>query len=45
VAFMKTYRPKDMRMDVTKFELRLGIKLPTLENEINKITGDYDEKA
>jgi len=45
VTFMKTYRPKDMRMDVTKFELRLGIKLPTLENEINRVAGDYDEKA
>jgi len=45
VTFMKTYRPKDMRMDVTKFEQCLGIKLPTLENEINRFTGDYDEKT
>jgi dTDP-4-dehydrorhamnose reductase len=45
VTFMKTYRPKDMCMDVTKFEQRFGIKLPTLENEINIVTGDYDAKA
>jgi dTDP-4-dehydrorhamnose reductase len=45
VTFMKTYRPKDMRMDVTKFEQCLGINLPTLEEEINRVIGDYDEKT
>jgi len=45
VDFMKTYRPKDMRMDVTKFEQIMGIKLPTLENEIDLLIGDYYEDA
>ena len=45
VTFMKTYRPKDMRMDVTKFEQSLGIILPTLENEIDRLIGDYNEDS
>jgi len=45
VTFMKTYRPKDMRMDITKFERRLCINLPTLEDEINRVVGDYHESV
>jgi dTDP-4-dehydrorhamnose reductase len=45
VTFMKTYRPKDMRMDVSKFERQLCITLPTLEDEITRVTGDYHEKT
>jgi dTDP-4-dehydrorhamnose reductase len=45
VTFMKTYRPRDMRMDVTKFEQHLGVSLPTLEDEIDRVIGDYDETA
>jgi dTDP-4-dehydrorhamnose reductase len=41
--FMKAYRPKDMRMDVTKFERQLCVSLPTLEDEINRVIGDYHE--
>lgn len=45
VTFMKTYRPKDMRMDVTKFEKHLGVSLPTLEDEIDSVIDDYYETA
>ena len=45
VSFMKTYRPRDMRLNVTKFEQKLDVCLPTLEAEINRIIGDYDEKT
>jgi dTDP-4-dehydrorhamnose reductase len=45
VSFMKTYRPRDMRLNVTKFEQKLDISLPTLEAEINMVIGDYDEKT
>lgn len=45
VSFMKTYRPRDMRLNVTKFEQKLDVRLPTLEAEINRIIGDYDEKT
>jgi len=45
VKFMKTYRPKDMRMDVNKFERQLCITLPTLEEEITRVSGDYNEEA
>ena len=45
VSFMKTYRPRDMRLNVTKFEQKLDVCLPTLEAEINRVIGDYDEKT
>ena len=45
VSFMKTYRPRDMRLNVTKFEQKLDVSLPTLEAEINMVIGDYDEKT
>lgn len=45
VAFLKTYRPKDMRMDCTKLEKSLGIKLPLLRNEITQATKEYYEKT
>ena len=45
VSFIKTYRPKDMRLDVSKFEKKMGIKLPSLENEIKTIIGEYNEQA
>ena len=41
--FMKTYRPCDMRMDTSKLERCLGIGMPTLEDEINRVVGDYNE--
>lgn len=42
-TFLKAYRPKDMRMDCTKFESTMGIKLPDLSDEIKQIAREYDE--
>lgn len=39
--FLRAYRPKNMQMDVAKFEAELGIALPTLENEINRVAREY----
>jgi len=44
-TFLHVYRPKDMRMDCSKFEKRFGIKLPRLTDEIRKSTEDYYEKT
>lgn len=41
VTFLKTYRPKDMRMDCSKLENVLGIKLPLLRNEIKQVAEEY----
>jgi len=41
--FLKTYRPKDMRMDCSRLESKLGIKLPSLINEINRVAEEYSE--
>jgi len=41
VTFMKTYRPKDMRMSVIMFEEQVGVKLPALEDEITRVIVDY----
>jgi dTDP-4-dehydrorhamnose reductase len=41
VTFLKTYRPKDMRMDCSKFEKMLGVKLPLLKNEIKRVAKEY----
>ena len=45
VTFLKTYRPKDMRMNSTKFENTLGIKLPQLKDEIKRVAKEYRENA
>ena len=45
VTFLKTYRPKDMRMDCAKFENGLGVKLPLLRNEIRQVAKEYREIA
>mgnify|MGYP006081393001 CR=1 FL=1 len=45
VSFIKTYRPKDMRMNVEKLEQCLDIQLPELADEINRLSGDYVEKT
>jgi dTDP-4-dehydrorhamnose reductase len=45
VTFLKTYRPKDMRMNCSKFENTLGIKLPLLRNEIKRVAKEYYEEA
>ncbi len=45
VTFLKTYRPKDMRMECSKFENTLTIKLPSLRNEIKRVAKEYYEEA
>lgn len=41
IDFVKTYRPKDMRLDVSKFEQDLNVVLPTLQQEILKVSKEY----
>lgn len=41
INFLKTYRPKDMRLNVDKFEHALAVVLPTLQQEILKISKEY----
>ena len=38
-------RPRDMRMDCSKFEKLFDVKLPTLAEEITISIGDYYEKT
>jgi dTDP-4-dehydrorhamnose reductase len=42
-TFLKAYRPKDMRMDSSKFENMLGVKLPFLIDQIQQISKEYDD--
>ena len=41
--FLKAYRPKDMRMDISKFENTLSVKLPHLTDLIQQIAQEYNE--
>jgi dTDP-4-dehydrorhamnose reductase len=41
VAFLDAYRPKDMRMDCSKFEHTLGVTLPRLRDEIKRVARNY----
>jgi dTDP-4-dehydrorhamnose reductase len=41
LTFLKAYRPKDMRMDSSKFENTLGVKLPSLNDIIRQIAKEY----
>jgi len=41
--FLKTIRPKDMRMDSSKFENMLGLKLPRLSDMMHQLAEEYDE--
>jgi dTDP-4-dehydrorhamnose reductase len=43
VSFLKTYRPKDMRMDSSKFENIIDVKLPFLRDEIKRVAKEYNE--
>lgn len=45
VGFIKTYRPKDMRMNVSRFELATGIFLPSLIDEIEKVAREYRDES
>ena len=40
-TFLKAYRPKDMRMDSSKFEKIMNIQLPTLMDQIESIAKEY----
>jgi len=40
-TFLRAYRPKDMRMNSTKFETRMGVQLPNLSSLIEKIALEY----
>jgi dTDP-4-dehydrorhamnose reductase len=42
---LKAYRPKDMRMDCSLFEQRMGLTLPNLIDEIKSMRSTYLEKA
>ena len=42
-SFLKAYRPKDMRLDCTKFEDTFRITLPDLRDEIQLAARDYRE--
>ena len=41
VNFLKTYRPKDMRLDVNAIERAMNIRLPTLTDEIERAAQEY----
>lgn len=41
IDFVKTYRPKDMRLNVNKFEQASKVVLPTLQQEILKVSKEY----
>ena len=41
--FLKTYRPRDMRMDSAKFENTLGVRLPELRDLIQPLAREYDD--
>ena len=43
--FLKAYRPKDMRMDSSKFEDAFGIKLPNLTDLIQQLAQEYNETS
>ena len=43
VSFIKTYRPKDMRLNSMKIENALNIKLPKLADEIKLVAREYRE--
>ncbi len=42
-TFLKAYRPKDMRMDSSKFESLFDVKLPKLAEIIKQIAYEYNE--
>lgn len=44
-TFLKAYRPRDMRMDSSKFEKVVGVKLPHLSELIQQLALEYDETA
>jgi len=45
VKFLKTYRPKDMRLNVSHFEHAMGIQLPNLIDEIKEVAKEYSNET
>ena len=45
VSFLKTYRPKNMCTDCSRFENMLGVKLPFLSDEIKRVAREYNEES
>lgn len=43
--FLKAYRPRDMRMDCSKFEDMMKIQLPSLSELIEQMAKEYDETS
>lgn len=43
VSFIRTYRPKDMRMDCTRFEKEFQMQLQNLVDEVKLVAKDYRE--
>jgi len=43
VSFLRTYRPKDMRMDCTRFEKEFQTQLQNLVDEVKRVAKDYRE--
>jgi dTDP-4-dehydrorhamnose reductase len=41
--FLKAYRPKDMRMDCSRFENAFDVNLPNLDDEIERVAKEYCE--
>jgi dTDP-4-dehydrorhamnose reductase len=41
-ATLRAYRPKDMRMDCGRLESALGVRLPTLQQEIESVKVHYE---
>lgn len=41
--FLKAYRPKNMRMDISKFENTLCVKLPNFTDLIQQVAKEYNE--
>jgi len=39
--FFRAYRPKDMRMDSSRFESMMGVKLPSLSDLVQPISREY----
>jgi dTDP-4-dehydrorhamnose reductase len=44
-SFIKAYRPKNMRMDCSKFENAFGLKLPNLKDLIEPLALEYYENT
>lgn len=42
---LSAYRPKDMRMDSSRFEADFGVELPTLKEEICSMKGAYTHET